>query len=348
MPLRNLSSPSEKQLAIKAKEVRALRVFQFRCLRTMLKINVMHKVRNNAILELCKIPDIIKTMDLRRARWIEKLSYMCPRTRVPRLLFGCWMYGLVYHRDGKPFKTVAHSHADSLRRIAEASLLEDDVQIMAPFAIADSGRSIEVSTRVKPLFELVQSNQWPAMMERYLGLEPGAYSAFKPSELGRVPPRRSRTTIQLPSTPSNDSGPTICSNCQCADCIGPPCLSPLSRPPFCDSCNFRHGPTYVQCSLLTDNDNIITEPFTAEDVEVAVNELSPRSTQSVERATMSPMINALTNATVAAVIASVDEDTEVPVPRRTTRSRSARLNLAATFEGFVPANNPDAWRDRDL
>ena len=50
---------------------------------------------------------------------------------------------------------------------------------------------------------------------------------------------------------------------------------------------------------------------------------------------MSPMINALTNATVAAVIASVDEDTEVPVPRRTTRSRSARLNLAATFEGFV-------------
>ena len=175
-----------------------------------------------------------------------------------------------------------------------------------------------------------------------------SHSAFKPSELGRVPPRRSRTTIQLPSTPSNDSGPTICSNCQCADCIGPPCLSPLSRPPFCDSCNFRHGPTYVQCSLLTDNDNIITEPFTAEDVEVAVNELSPRSTQSVERATMSPMINALTNATVAAVIASVDEDTEVPVPRRTTRSRSARLNLAATFEGFVPANNPDAWRDRDL
>ena len=59
---------------------------------------------------------------------------------------------------------------------------------------------------------------------------------------------------------------------------------------------------YVQCSLLTDNDNIITEPFTAvdveiavnENVEIAVNEVSPRSTQSIERATMSPMINALT------------------------------------------------------
>ena len=63
---------------------------------------------------------------------------------------------------------------------------------------------------------------------------------------------------------------------------------------------------------------------------------------------MSPMINALTNATVASVIATVEDDTEVPAPRRTTRSQSARLNLAATFEGFVPANNPNAWRDRDL
>ena len=103
------------------------------------------------------------------------------------------------------------------------------------------------------------------------------------------------------------------------------------RPPFCDSCNFCHRPTCAQCSLFTDNDNIITEPFTAEDVEVAVHELSPRSTQSVERATMSPMINSLTNATVASVTASVEEDTEVPVPRRTTMSRSARLNLAATL-----------------
>ena len=66
---------------------------------------------------------------------------------------------------------------------------------------------------------------------------------------------------------------------------------------------------------------------------------------------MSPMINALTNATctvASVVIATVEEDTEVPVPGRTTRSQSARLNLAATFEGFVPANNPNAWRDRDL
>ena len=85
-----------------------------------------------------------------------------------------------------------------------------------------------------------------------------------------------------------------------------------------------------------------------DDIEVAINELSPHSTQSISRATMSPMINALTNATVASVIATIEEDTEVPVPRRTTRTQSVRLNLTATFNGFVPANNPDAWRDRDL
>ena len=63
---------------------------------------------------------------------------------------------------------------------------------------------------------------------------------------------------------------------------------------------------------------------------------------------MSPMINALTNATVASVTATVKDDTEVTAPRRTARSQSARLTLAAAFEGFVPANNPNAWRDRDL
>ena len=209
--------------------------------------------------------------------------------------------------------------------------------------------TITVTPRIYPLFQLVQSEAWPPLMEKYLGLEPGSYATFKPTAPGQIPPRRSRAVaVTEPSTPSNDRGPNICGNCRCVDCFGPPCLSPLSRPPFCNSCNFRHGPTHTQCQLIATDDIVITEPFTADDIEVAVNELSPRSTQSISRATMSPMINALTNATVAAVIASVEEDTEVPVPRRTTRSQSARLNLAATFEGFVPANNPNAWRDRDL
>ena len=48
------------------------------------------------------------------------------------------------------------------------------------------------------------------------------------------------------------------------------------------------------------------------------------------------------NATVASVIATVEDNTEVTVPRKTTRSQSARLNLAATFKGFAQANNPNA------
>ena len=207
---------------------------------------------------------------------------------------------------------------------------------------------ITVAPGIYPLFQLVQSEAWPSMMEKYLGLEPGTYATLKPTAPGQTPPRRSRAVVVIESsTPSNNRDPTVCGNCRCIECLGPPCLSPLSRPPLCNSCTFRHGPIYTQCSLT---EAVIAEPFTADGIEIAVNELSPRSTQSIERATMSPMLNALTNATVhvASVIATVEDDTEVTVPRRTTRSQSTRLNLAATFEGFVPANNPNAWRDRDL
>ena len=60
------------------------------------------------------------------------------------------------------------------------------------------------------------------------------------------------------------------------------------------------------------------------------------------------MINALTEATVASVIGNIEENVEVIRPTRITRSRANRMNLSATFEGFVPAANPNAWRDRDL
>ena len=60
--------------------------------------------------------------------------------------------------------------------------------------------------------------------------------------------------------------------------------------------------------------------------KVGTSQLSPCSTQSVSRATMSPMTNALTNAAVAAVTASVEEDTAQKCPhrpRRTTRQEGA-------------------------
>ena len=100
---------------------------------------------------MCQVQDIIQTMDLRRIKWLEKLSFM-DFTRCPRLLFGCWMYGKVYHRNGKPLKTIGHSHTDSLKRIGEASLLENGTTAKAPFVRKQRG--ITVNPQVRDLFRL--------------------------------------------------------------------------------------------------------------------------------------------------------------------------------------------------
>ena len=159
-----------------------------------------------------------------------------------------------------------HSHTDSLRRIGEASLVPRKRS-----TCSSEGSVHQTSWHHHcrhppnlhyPLFQLVQPEAWPSIMEKYLGLDPGSCTTFKPTIPGQIPPRRSRTVVAVePSTPSNDQGPAT--NCRCIDCLGPPCLSPLSRPPFCNSCELRHGPTCTQCSLITTNDTtVITEPFT--------------------------------------------------------------------------------------
>ena len=126
----------------------------------------MHKVSRERILESCQIQDkIIQVMDLRRMRWIEKPSYMDVNSRVPRLLFRCWLYGNDYVRNTKPLKTIAHSYTNSLRRIARASLAAGE-QMIEPFEAAQDG-TIMVGAEVQPLFKLVQSEEWPRMMERH-------------------------------------------------------------------------------------------------------------------------------------------------------------------------------------
>ena len=150
------------------------------------------------------------------------------------------MYGKVYHRDSKPLKTIGHSHTDSLRRIGEASFLEEGTTAIAPFV--RKRRGITVNPHIRDLFRLIQSEAWPAIMEKYLSMDPSSYSTYKPPVPGRIPPRRKRAAITEPSTPSSSQGLTVCGNCQCIECPGP-CLSPLSRPPCCDGCGFRHGPT---------------------------------------------------------------------------------------------------------
>ena len=126
---------------------------------------------------------------------------------------------------------------------------------------------------------------------------------------GRVPPRRTRTIVNEPSTPSNSQGPSVCGNCKCLDCSGP-CLSPLSRPPYCDSCGFRHGPTYTHCSTASTGTPITTpsNTITADDIEAAITDYFSNSPQGTDRSTLSSMINSLTSSTAASVLSAIEDD----------------------------------------
>ena len=64
-----------------------------------------------------------------------------------------------------------HSHTDSLKRIGEASLLGDGATVKAPFVRKQRG--ITVNPQVRDLFRLIQSESWPAMMEKYLAMAGG-------------------------------------------------------------------------------------------------------------------------------------------------------------------------------
>ena len=145
-----------------------------------------------------------------------------------------------------------------------------------------------------------------------------ATSLNKPPVPGQVPPRRTRAA-ETPSTPSNIRGPSVCGNCQCFECPGPPCLSPLSRPPYYNSCEFHHGPTYTQCSSASTPITTPSNAITTDDIEAAITELSPHSPQGTDRSTLSSVINSLTSSNAASVRSLIEVDT-------------APTDLAASFD----------------
>ena len=138
--------------------------------------------------------------------------------------------------------------------------------------------------------------------------------------------------------------------CNAVDCHHP-CLSPLSRPPFCDVCGFRHFDNYNLCTLIVGD--VAETVVSPQEPASVVDETNTPHTPQVPTArapTLSPMINALTEATIASIIGNIEEEVEATAPTRITRStcRANRMNISATFEGFVPATNPNARRERDL
>jgi len=180
--------------------------------------------------------------------------------------------------------------------------------MIAPFK--RKRRTMAVDPGIRDLFQLIKSDAWPPMMEKHLGLDPGFYSTAVPSKPpvpGHVPPRSTRTA-EAPSTPSNTRGPSVYAY-----------QSSLSRPPYCNSCGFHHGPTYTQCSSASTPITTPSNAITTDDIEAATTELSPHSPQGTDRSTLSSVINSLTSSNAASVRSLIEVDT-------------APTDLAASFD----------------
>ena len=64
-----------------------------------------------------ELPKLESYMELRRARWLEKISHM-EATRMPRKLLGAWINQARRNgKSGRSQNTIRHAYADSLRTL---------------------------------------------------------------------------------------------------------------------------------------------------------------------------------------------------------------------------------------
>ena len=103
---------------LSAENRRKLEVFNSRCCRRILNIfiyDVMadHSLTNIKVRTETGINTMESYIELRRARWLEKIANMKP-DRIPRMLLGAW---LPYARKtGKPFQTIRHGYVRTYTR----------------------------------------------------------------------------------------------------------------------------------------------------------------------------------------------------------------------------------------
>ena len=81
--------------ALTSEDRRKLEIFHTRCCRRILNYSIYdvmenHELSNKNILREIGILTLQSYMELRRARWLEKLSHMSSN-RVPRILLGSWI-----------------------------------------------------------------------------------------------------------------------------------------------------------------------------------------------------------------------------------------------------------------
>lgn len=149
--------------ALKAEDRRRLEVFHHRCLRSMLRISIYdvkeYHIRNSSIREELGCYSLHQQMELRRARWLEKVANMGP-TRNPRKILVAWT---PHSRPrGRPKKTIRHAYADTLQQSLDVN---PSLHEWIPMA-ADHGR-------------------WASQVEEKIRLKQGTYKPFKDRRNGQ-------------------------------------------------------------------------------------------------------------------------------------------------------------------
>jgi len=101
--------------ALKKKDRNKLEACHHKFLRAMLNLSMMDvkelRITNEMVRNELNSYAIWQIMELRRAKWLQKLALM-PKSRNPRKLFVSWIR--TPRRTGRPRQTIRHGYADTI------------------------------------------------------------------------------------------------------------------------------------------------------------------------------------------------------------------------------------------
>lgn len=139
--------------ALKKEHIRKLEAFHHTCLRSILRISKLQRIRNVEIRRRANnVLSLESMLELRRCRWLHKVAQM-PEERIPRQLFAAWHHS--NRRRGRPYQTIRHGYSNTLRRLGFEG---DDCNIL---------------DRWMPLARDTQ--RWAQRVEWKLELQPGSF-----------------------------------------------------------------------------------------------------------------------------------------------------------------------------
>ena len=135
-----------------------LEVFHNRCCRRILNVTIYdvmadHTLKNEYVRRETGLLPLSSYLELRRTRWLEKLSHMHSE-RTPRKLLGAWLpYARRNGTAGRPQQTIRHAYVETLRKLGfENNNFENWMNIAK------------------------DRNQWSTCVEHFLDLPKGSYS----------------------------------------------------------------------------------------------------------------------------------------------------------------------------